>query len=101
VTWGALSTASNLTDVKKDLAELGISAAAIGSPLAIMTAIEENRTDKQQQIKDSENDLDNKKLALPSLMSLKTDLTEIFTLIARFGFAIVLFFLGEYTCIRI
>src|SRR5580693_3784626 len=27
VTWGALSTASNLTDVKKDLAELGISAA--------------------------------------------------------------------------
>jgi hypothetical protein len=58
-----------------------------------MKVFETNREDRKDQIKRDETDLENRKASLPSLISVKTDPLEIFTFIARFSFAVVLFFL--------
>jgi hypothetical protein len=89
----ALNAAVDLSGVKAALSALGIPDKTIGAPLEILNRYETNRQDRRDQLKRDEAELLNKKASLPSLVSIKTDPLEIFTFIARFGFAIVLFFL--------
>ena len=88
-----LNDTIDLKSVQAALTALGISDLAIGSPMKLLEAFETNRDQRRAEIQREQTDLQNRKTNLQDLLNVKHDPMEIYFFVARFSFAVVLFFL--------
>ena len=88
-----LNEAIDLKGVQAALSALGITEQAIGPTLTLLAAFETNRTQRREEIEREQTEVKNRKTSLQEMLTVQHDPMEVYFFVARFSFALVLFFL--------